>query len=240
MNASLNDRRAAPLRTRQSPASSNLIVDTLVYTDLRRIRRRGPRSRLALLRRALPKRCRTLPGMTSGESGVAMPVNSSDFPQPNSSINSQPSLESHIFPSATAKRIQTAKAEVTILMINIRCLRPNLLELEFHLQTMRPHIVFLQETWLMLLLKLCLFVDTLLFRDAIVPIMRIAAASCHLCETISTNWFTLKIRSLKNVPGIFYMSNQRFFLWATGTGLELQCMIVLWVYRLTLQNSCRM
>mgnify|MGYP005639129711 FL=1 len=37
---------------------------------------------------------------------------------------------------------------MTILMINIRCLRVNLLELELHLQTMRPHIVFLQETWL--------------------------------------------------------------------------------------------
>ena len=35
------------------------------------------------------------------------------------------------------------------------------------------------------LLTLCLFVNTLLFRDATVPIMRIAAASCHLCETIS-------------------------------------------------------
>ena len=144
----MNDERAAPLRARQSPASSNLIVDTLVYTDLRRIRRRGPRSRLALLRRALPKRCRALPGMTSGESGVAMPPNSPQFPQPNSSINSQPFLEPNVFLSAITKRIQTTKAEVTILMINIRCLHANLLELEFHLQTMRPHIVFLQETWL--------------------------------------------------------------------------------------------
>ena len=97
MNGSLNDERAAPLRARQSPASSNLIVDTVVYTDLRRIRRRGPRSRLALLRRALPKRCRALPGMASGESWATVPDNSSQFPQPNSNINSQTSFESHAF-----------------------------------------------------------------------------------------------------------------------------------------------
>ena len=58
--------------------------------------------------------------MTSGESEVAMAANSSQFPQPNSSINSQPFFESNAFLSAPTKRIQTTKAEVTILMINIR------------------------------------------------------------------------------------------------------------------------
>ena len=187
-----------------------------------------------------PKRCRALPGMTSGESGVTMSVNSSDSPQLNSSINSQQSLESYIFPSATAKRIQTAKAEVTILIINIRCCVPICWSWNF---ISKPCVLILfscRRHDLMLLLKPFLFVATPLFRDATVPIMRIAAASCHLCGSISSNWCTLKIRSLKNVRGISYLSSQRSFLWATGTGLELQCMIVLWACRLILQNSCRM
>ena len=46
-----------------------------------RLRRRGPRSKLALLRRSVPKHRRALPGMAPGESGDAMPVNVTNMSQ---------------------------------------------------------------------------------------------------------------------------------------------------------------
>ena len=55
---------APPEYVRQSPAARPCG---------KRLRRRGPRGRLAPMRRSLPKRCRTLPGMSSGEAGDVIP-----------------------------------------------------------------------------------------------------------------------------------------------------------------------
>ena len=38
------------------------------------------------------------------------------------------------------------KGEITILMVNIRCLSKNLVELECHLRQLQPHIVLIQDT----------------------------------------------------------------------------------------------
>ena len=58
---------AAPLGSaRQQPACPP--------TRGKRLRRRGPRSQLARLRRSVPKHRRSLPGMSPGEAGDGMPV----------------------------------------------------------------------------------------------------------------------------------------------------------------------
>ena len=53
-----------------------------VVVCARRLRRRGPRSQLALVRRSVPRHRRTLPGMCPGESGHVMPVSFSKASQP--------------------------------------------------------------------------------------------------------------------------------------------------------------
>ena len=108
----MND--AAPLgQERRTPAT-------------RRLRRRGPRSQLALLRRSVPKERRKLPDISPGEAGDSM---SDDL-----IIN-----KSHV---------QINKNDVFIYSLNIRCLLAHLDELTSFLNDHRPHIVFLQETWL--------------------------------------------------------------------------------------------
>ena len=122
---------AAPLCARHPLASINC-SDCSVSLVYKRSRRRGPRSDLAKMRRALPKRCRALPGMGSGESEASMPAILTDFPHHNSDINSNlinsagPSTQ--LIPS-DARRAGTVKnkEEITILMVNIRCLRKILL-----------------------------------------------------------------------------------------------------------------
>ena len=61
-NVALNDFTgdAAPLESERQPPT---------MLSGKRLRRRGPRSKLAVLRRFLPKHCRTLPDMSPGESG---------------------------------------------------------------------------------------------------------------------------------------------------------------------------
>ena len=75
---------AAPRRERQFPASFNSILVENVYKRSHR----GSRSKFALLRRSLPKRCRALPGIAHGESGARMPASSLDQPPFNSLIHS--------------------------------------------------------------------------------------------------------------------------------------------------------
>ena len=143
---------AAPLCARPSLASINC-SDCSVSLVYKRSRRRGPRNFLAKMRRALPKRCRALPGMASGESEVSMPVFFNDFPYHNSRHNSNlinsagPSTQ---LISSDARKPGTGKKkeEISIFMVNIRCLSANLAELECHLHQLQPHIVFIQETWL--------------------------------------------------------------------------------------------
>ena len=45
-------------------------------------------------------------------------------------------------------RQNVRKETVLIYCINIRCLLKHLAELEFHLEAYKPHVVFIQETWL--------------------------------------------------------------------------------------------
>ena len=96
----------------------------------RRWRRRGPRSIVVKLRRALPKRCRALPGISAGEAAEQMPENSIDNSQPHS-------CKSSVYKSALIKenpnaRRQVKKEEISILVLNIQSLRAHLAELEFH------------------------------------------------------------------------------------------------------------
>ena len=83
-----------------------------------------------------------------------MPVASSRNSQHFSKINSDCSPNEN--PNATFKRRSVQKKDIAILVVNIQGLlvfnkdgvRANLTELEFHLASLQPHIVLLQETWL--------------------------------------------------------------------------------------------
>ena len=83
-----------------------------------------------------------------------MPVASSSNSQHFSENNSDCSPNEN--PNATFKRRSVQKKDIAILVVNIQGLlvfnkdgvRANLAELEFHLASLQPHIVLLQETWL--------------------------------------------------------------------------------------------
>ena len=92
--------------------------------DLKRSRKRGPRSAVALLRRSLPKRCRALPGMASGESGASMPVVSSNNSQHFSEINSDSSPNEN--PNAIFKKRKVRKQGIKMLIANIQGLSAHL------------------------------------------------------------------------------------------------------------------
>ena len=49
-------------------------IQEVVLSRGQRLRKRGPRSKLAILRRSVPKHRRALPGMSPGESGDLVPV----------------------------------------------------------------------------------------------------------------------------------------------------------------------
>ena len=107
------------------------------------IRRRGPRSQKALLRRSLPRRCRAPVDATFGESAVHVSTPTVS-PSPQQIITSP---LPHVSLRKTS-RSNVRKEAVLIYCINIRYLLKYLAELEFHLEAYRPHIVFVQETWL--------------------------------------------------------------------------------------------
>ena len=144
---------AAPPGVRQFPASLSVMnnnnnsnsISSLIKTR----RRRGPRSFLAELRRALPRRCRTLPGVAPGEPGASAPENNSAF-RPQSNLISDASLD---LPSSLIIRQDSfprrkQKQELLIFVLNIKSVRAHKTELEFHLFELQPHLVLLQETWL--------------------------------------------------------------------------------------------
>jgi len=139
---------AASLCARQSPASSN--SDNLNTRQMTgRLRRRGPRSTLALLRRSLPRRCRALPGTTPGESGVDVPVIlSSMFSQQSDSkiISSENPAKDPIFTQRKPAAGRGNQTHILLYCINIRCLLSHLGELNYHLNRLQPHIVMLQGT----------------------------------------------------------------------------------------------
>ena len=121
------------------------------------------------MRRSLPHRCRTLPGVAPGESGASSPVSHIDFlPRVRSSASPDGVINhfSSVAPSSqdggnfqvggSSSSRSTFKADVdskqaqsiSIYCINIRCLLKHKPELELNLARLRPHIVLLQETWL--------------------------------------------------------------------------------------------
>ena len=123
---------------------------------------------MARLRRSLPKNRRTLPGAVAGESATVAPeliqVHLPDFETEiinipvsseieivnNNSLHdqlSQPAIPNKIRASASVKK-NVRKSHIIFYVCNIRCLLSNLAELCVHLQTHRPHVVMLQETWL--------------------------------------------------------------------------------------------
>ena len=106
-----------------------------------RLRRRGPRSALALIRRSVPKHRRALPSMSPGESGDRMLANDLNLLQDSHNIHNDKCMSrinAEIF----------SRDSILIYNINIQCLLKNQAELEFQLEQHRPHIVTLQETWL--------------------------------------------------------------------------------------------
>ena len=114
---------------RRPPASVKPFSD-----DFRPMRRRGPRSHKAILRRSMPRRCRAPVDTTFGESEVDV---SAPFVSPTPQLSPIKSI-----------RTDVDKEAVLIYSINIRCLLSHLAELKFHLNKHRPHIVLIQETWL--------------------------------------------------------------------------------------------
>ena len=125
---------AAPLSSaRQPPATQS---------SGKRSRRRGPRSKLALLRRSVPEQRRALPGMSPGESGDEMPVNQM-YCTPQKVVNND-----HIFDKTEVPASNSCHKGVAVYSVNIQCLLAHLAELEFSLSIHRPHIVLIQESWL--------------------------------------------------------------------------------------------
>ena len=132
-NKCLND-DAAPLRARPSPAVSE---------RGKRLRRRGPRSHLAILRRSVAKCCRTLPGISLGESRDSIPVSCLNLPceaKDASNNISQCMLEN--------RDSKLCLNGIFVYNVNIQCILAHLTELEYHLNLHRPHVVMIQETWL--------------------------------------------------------------------------------------------
>ena len=109
----------APLGSERNSATT-MIISTDSGSDCRRVRRRGPRSYLALTRRRLKAKGGAPLDTASGQSEAL--VSSTD-----ETVVSQPFL---------------------IYSINIRCLFANRDELCQHVKDMSPHQVLLQETWL--------------------------------------------------------------------------------------------
>jgi len=129
---------AAPLeRARQSPVLAG---------SGKRLRRRGPRSKLALLRRSAPKQHRTLPGTSPGESGDTV-SDTSIIRKPQDVSNGKPDIISKCTPKQNVFNSSNL-GEVSVYTVNIQCLLARLQELNFQLEMHRPHVVLIQETWL--------------------------------------------------------------------------------------------
>ena len=129
---------AAPLEcARQSPVLAG---------SGKRLRRRGPRSNLALLRRSVPKQHRTLPGTSPGESGDTV-SDTSNMCKPQGVSNDKPDIISKCTPKKNALN-STNLGEVSVYTVNIQCLLARMHELILQLEAHRPHVVLIQETWL--------------------------------------------------------------------------------------------
>ena len=121
MNSVFVQARAAPLCVRQSFASRNSVSD-FTHCEYKRVRRRGPRSFLAIMRRALPKGCRALPGVVSEESETSTPDHFSNNPQQmlrdnSNSFSNQLNANSQFDASVEKSRPKTAKKDAVLLLV---------------------------------------------------------------------------------------------------------------------------
>ena len=117
---------------------------------IRRLRRRGPRSQLAFLRRSVPKHRRALPDTCLGESRQIVSDSNSFASSPSNRLISNASnnnLNSSVHETDDSTQ-SIADEGIHIYFVNIRCLSAHLAELSFHLASQCPHVVCIQETWL--------------------------------------------------------------------------------------------
>ena len=110
----------------------------------KRLRRWGPRSKLAVLRRSLPKHCWTLLDMSPDESGDSI---SEPFFEDQSHDVIDENFGNQIL-NSNARPKWKSSSKISILTMNIRCLLKNLDELVVQLNLHLPHILSIQETWL--------------------------------------------------------------------------------------------
>ena len=112
----------------------------------RRLRRRGPRSQIALLRRSVPRHRRTLPDTSLGESRDIV----SDVIDLNMPRQSTPDADNNNFRilHESDASADNSLHGLCVYSVNIRCLFAHLAELCFHLEAQQPHVVCIQETWL--------------------------------------------------------------------------------------------
>ena len=113
-----NVKDAAPLGRARSHAAESYQCDISSKTSMRR-RKRGPRSRIALVNR-MKKRCGGKPAdVVSGESETQ-----------------------------TSASVDFSSQSMRIYSINIRCLLANIAEVIHHVELHDPHIILIQESWL--------------------------------------------------------------------------------------------
>jgi hypothetical protein len=111
----------------------------------KRLRRRGPRSQIACLRRSVSKQHRTPPGISPGESGDLIP-DISDVHTPCDNSNASCNPFAKCMPRRPVRN--TCREGILVYSVNIRCMLSNLQLLLNQLEQHRPHIVLIQETWL--------------------------------------------------------------------------------------------
>ena len=104
---------AAPLKSARQPPT---------VLSGKRLKRRGPRNKLAVLRRSLPKHCRTLPDMSPGESGDV--ISEPFFEDQSHDVINENFGNQILHSNSRPKRKYSSK--ISILTINIRCLQKNL------------------------------------------------------------------------------------------------------------------
>lgn len=110
------------------------------------LRRRGPRSQMARLRRSVPKSRRTLPGISLRESRALIPADVdavSNLPCEDKRSSNQ--LSTCMLEDRDSNLCQNG---IFVYSVNIQCILAHVAELEHHLHLHQPHIVMIQEIWL--------------------------------------------------------------------------------------------
>ena len=98
----------------------------MIRERTRRLRRRGPRSQYAFLRRSVPKCRRALPGMSPGESGDSVP-DLDGIPKPLACTD-------------------VSRNNISVYSLNLQCVLARLPEIIFQFELYRPRVAIFQET----------------------------------------------------------------------------------------------